>query len=65
MEEFNAMYPATEDFVNSTAAARVNGYLGGHGTTASLEAELARLGLSVMGRKRLLDIFHARENLMH
>lgn len=65
MEEFNAMYPASGDFVDSTAAARVNGYLGGYGTTASLEAELAKLGLSAMGSKRLLEVVRARENLGH
>ncbi|MFH1636164.1 MAG: peptide-methionine (S)-S-oxide reductase, partial [Chloroflexota bacterium] len=34
------MYPDSDDFVNSTAAARVNGYLGGYGTLADLQAEI-------------------------
>lgn len=33
-------------FVDSTAAARLNGYLDGHGTRAQLEREIERLGLS-------------------
>ena len=54
-EEFSAMYPDTTDFINSTAAARVNAYLAGYGTIGSLEAEVNRLGLSQEGRKKLLD----------
>ncbi|MGE5254210.1 MAG: hypothetical protein ACM3N7_09620 [Planctomycetaceae bacterium] len=48
------MFPSEKDFVDSTAAARVNGYLGGYGTQAGLKDELDRLGLSEEGRKRLL-----------
>ena len=59
MREFKAIYPREEDFVNSTAAARVNGYLGGHGTSAVLAAELDDLGLSPAGGERLLDIVRA------
>jgi peptide-methionine (S)-S-oxide reductase len=60
MQEFSAIYPAAEDFVNSTAAARVNGYLGGDGSLADLEAELSSLGLSAEGGKRLLEIVSPR-----
>jgi len=52
--EFRQMFPLEKDFVNSTAAARVNGYIGGFGTMACLQEELDRLGLSEEGRKRLL-----------
>jgi peptide-methionine (S)-S-oxide reductase len=55
MSEFKAMYPETEDFVNSTAAARVNGYLGGYGTLAQLQRELDSLGLSTAARDKLLQ----------
>lgn len=40
MKEFNAIYPNDEDFVNSTAAARLNGYLGGYGKLEDLKVEL-------------------------
>ena len=40
MDEFRAMYPRDADFVNSTAAARVNSYLDGHGTFAALQMEI-------------------------
>jgi len=56
MEEFRTIYPDTEGFVNSTAAARVNGYLGGNGTVADLEEQVSRLGLSPESREYLLQI---------
>jgi hypothetical protein len=56
MREFRAMYPETEDFVNSTAAARVNGYLGGYGTLTQLQTELDSLGLSPGANDKLLEI---------
>ena len=46
MGEFRAMYPVEADFVRSTAAARINGYLDGEGTLSQLERELDSLGLS-------------------
>ena len=61
MGEFRAMYPEIADFVNSTAAARVNGYLAGHGTPKALEEEINRLGLSQAGAERLREIVATRE----
>jgi peptide-methionine (S)-S-oxide reductase len=55
LREFQAMYPADQELVNSTAAARVNGYLGGYGTRQQSEAEIESLGLSLAGRKALRD----------
>ncbi len=60
MKEFSEIYPAAEDLVDSTAAARVNGYLGGYGSLADLRADLSRLGLSPAGGKRLLEIVSPR-----
>jgi peptide-methionine (S)-S-oxide reductase len=65
MEEFRHMYPHTVELVASTAAARVNGYLGGYGTMEELKKELESYGLSEAGKTRLLDIVeksgHRRE----
>lgn len=61
MKEFNAMYQSEDDFVNSTAAARVNGYLDGYGTTESLLTELDSLGLSVEANKRLRHMVQNRK----
>jgi peptide-methionine (S)-S-oxide reductase len=54
--EFQVIYPDEQGFVDSTAAARVNGYVGGFGTLADLTAELEDLGLSPAGQERLRDI---------
>ena len=56
MDVFAAIYPDPVDFVNSTAAARVNGYLGGYGTPADLQAEIDDLGLSPEAQEALLEI---------
>jgi peptide-methionine (S)-S-oxide reductase len=60
MKEFHALYPSAGDLVNSTAAARVNGYLGGYGSGSALKEELDQLGLSEAGRKKLLDAVSSR-----
>ncbi len=62
MIEFKAFYSRDIDFVNSTAAARVNGYVGGHGATEEIKANLASLGLSAAGQKRLLEIANNWKN---
>ncbi len=46
MREFKAMYPDMSDFINSTAAARVNGYLAGGGSAELLQEEGEQLGLT-------------------
>lgn len=54
--EFKTMYPNMEDLVNSTAAARVNGYLDGYGNLQEIEAEVGNLGLSPEGTNKLVDL---------
>ena len=56
MAEFGLVYPSFDDFVNSTAVARVNGYLGNNGSCPNLKSELGKLGLSKAGEKILLKI---------
>ena len=53
IKEFKAIFPDDKDFHNSTAAARVNGYIAGRGTKAQLQKEIDLLGLSDEGKKRL------------
>jgi peptide-methionine (S)-S-oxide reductase len=55
IKELKAIYPSNEDFVNSTAAARLNGYLALKGPYAVLQAELADL-LPPEESRKLLDI---------
>lgn len=57
MREFRVMYPEFSDLIDSTAAARVNGYLSGYGTEEQLRRELDSLGLSEEAKKRLLFPF--------
>jgi len=56
MAEFSAIYPEDDDddFVSSTAAARVNGYLAGYGTCQGLREQVDSLGLSEAGGAKLL-----------
>ena len=56
VKELSAIYPDLGDFIDSTAVARVNGYVGGYGTLPTLEEELSSLGLSEAGKMRLLEI---------
>jgi peptide-methionine (S)-S-oxide reductase len=55
MAEFHAMYPNDADFVNSTAAARVNSYLSGYGALSVLKSEIDTLGLSESAKQKLLQ----------
>jgi hypothetical protein len=55
MREFKAIYPRDIDFINSTAAARVNGYIGGNGSIKELKDNIQDLGLSSGSQQRLLD----------
>ena len=54
MRDFQAMYPSLSDFVNSTAAARVNSCVAGHGDADSIRRDAALLGLSSRGTDELL-----------
>ncbi len=52
---FRAIYPNDNEFLYTTAAARVNGYLGGHGIYQTLKAELDELDLPAEKREKLLE----------
>ena len=62
MREFKAMYPSFDDIVNSTAAARVNGYLGGHGSLLMLMKDLDKMGLSRESGQKLMGLVKAYNN---
>jgi peptide-methionine (S)-S-oxide reductase len=55
-KEFQAIYPTKKDLYHSTAVARVNGYLGGHGSSVSLLKEIAGYGLSPAARATLVQL---------
>ncbi len=60
MKEFRALYPKDKEFLASTAAARVNGYLGGCGTVADLEREIQSYGLTAASQRVLLQMAKQR-----
>jgi peptide-methionine (S)-S-oxide reductase len=61
MWEFRSMYPDARAFMNSTAAARINGFLGGHGSKTAVRRDLPTLGLSPAARRTLLDMYERGE----
>ena len=62
MGELKSMYPVDQDLVDSTAAARINGYLAGFGTRDEIERILPSLGLSEKAGRTLRS--HSRSNLL-
>jgi methionine-S-sulfoxide reductase len=52
-KELTSVYPDLEGFTNSTAAMKLNAFLGGYGSRKSLDGVIDRLGLSLDARKRL------------
>jgi peptide-methionine (S)-S-oxide reductase len=53
------VFPWEDDFMSSTAAARLNAYFAGYLSLADLETELKSSGLSAENKKRILDSVHA------
>ena len=55
-KEIMRIYPHHQDIVDSTAAARLNGYVGGYGSKDQLSAEIKSLGLSDEAEKVLVQL---------
>ena len=53
--ELKEMYPKDDMFVASTAAARINGYLGCNGKPKDLQQEIGLLGLSAAAQNALVE----------
>jgi methionine-S-sulfoxide reductase len=60
MAELQRIYPSSGEFVASTAAARLNGYLGGEGSSEALLQDLNGLGLSPAGKQALAELVQRR-----
>jgi len=56
--DFISIYPTIEDFTSSTAAARVNGFIGGYGSLENLEKQIDLFGLSTEAKTKLLQLAH-------
>jgi len=63
LQEFNSLHPKLEDFINSTAAARVNGYAGGYGSIAQLNQEINDLGMTSAANEILIKIVNDLERV--
>jgi peptide-methionine (S)-S-oxide reductase len=59
LREYQTIYADFQEFLNSTAVARVNGYAAGYGTREQLTKELDSLGLSPSGGSLLLQLVPA------
>jgi peptide-methionine (S)-S-oxide reductase len=55
-EDLLAISLSHEDMTDSTALARLNGYVGGYGSLETLKEQLNNLGLSEAGKKKILEI---------
>ncbi|HUO76077.1 MAG TPA: hypothetical protein VMU21_00735 [Thermodesulfovibrionales bacterium] len=64
MKEFRAIYPDMKSFIDSTAVARVNGYLGGYGSCDSIEEEIEGFGLSQRAKGTLTSVVCNRKASM-
>jgi peptide-methionine (S)-S-oxide reductase len=60
-DELRVYYPDDARFTASTAAARLNGYLGGHGTLKQLKSEIESLGLSPRSSRMLWELVLKRD----
>jgi len=60
MAEFERMAPQAQDFIDSTAAARINGFVAGYGSQATLLSESDGYGLSERGKERLFALARKR-----
>jgi peptide-methionine (S)-S-oxide reductase len=56
VEDLEKIYPKADDFNNSTAVARLNGFAGGYGNAEELEEELDSFGLSEKGKEAIRKI---------
>lgn len=56
---FNALFPEDTRWVDSTAAARINGYLGGYGHIGEVAASLDDLGVTAERRQQILGVLES------
>jgi methionine-S-sulfoxide reductase len=61
LRDLTRFYPQAREFTDSTAAARLNGYLGGHGSWPQLKKEIGGLGLREETRRQLVALVQRRD----
>jgi peptide-methionine (S)-S-oxide reductase len=55
IQKLKSMYRSEDELVDSTLAARLNGYFAGYATSADIEAEMSGLGLSPEQSREVMD----------
>lgn len=60
MKQYKGLFTTEDAFTDSTAVARVNGYIGGNGSSEQLEREAEGLGLNVEAIDALREILRKR-----
>lgn len=55
MEEMKMIYPNNQEWIHSTATARLNGYLSGYGLAETFAGDVQQLGLSEAGESILVE----------
>lgn len=58
VEQVKNIFPSHKDFVNSTIAARLNGFVGGHRNLAQLKEEIEEWGLNPEESKKLVELLN-------
>jgi hypothetical protein len=59
MKDCYKLFPDSRSFVDSTATARINGFLMGHGDAEQVKKDLPQLGLSPESQETLLKAHHS------
>jgi methionine-S-sulfoxide reductase len=61
LRDLTRFYPTARALTDSTAAARLNGYLGGYGSWTQLQREIDGLGLREENRRQLVALVQRRD----
>ncbi len=61
LRDLTRFYPRARALTDSTAATRLNGYLGGYGSWSQLQAEIDGLGLREESRRQLVALVQRRD----
>lgn len=59
-DELMQIYPSMSEWLNSTAVARLNGYVSGYGNGVQLQEEIHSLGLSTAAQENLRQMVRGR-----
>jgi methionine-S-sulfoxide reductase len=61
LRDLTRFYPKARALTDSTAATRLNGYLGGHGSWTQLQGEIDGLGVREENRRQLVALVQRRD----